>query len=132
MRALAMKTEPIANGRDVIVSLGAKARRFKDTNLPKVASAAETTGKAISDFALSTSRSVSQSLRQQQPSKSSRVGALLGSLPLLRGAGRFAMRNPALLAAAGITVAAVGYLAWRNQQRQQLEPDDASAESAML
>lgn len=116
MRTLAVTADPIANGRDAISAFKVKARDFKDANLPKAASAAEQAGKAISDFALSTSKSLAKSLRSQQTSTS---GALLQS------AGRFARRNPALLAAAGLTVAAIGYAAWRS--RQEAKPADPIA-----
>jgi hypothetical protein len=122
MRALAIKTEAMANGRDAIESLKVQAQRFKHTSLPKAAAIAETAGQTISDLALSTSKSVSHSLRKHQLRKPDDLSNLLSSIPLVRSASRFAMRNPALLATAGVAVAAIGYLAWRSQQSH--EQDD--------
>ncbi len=99
-------------------ALRGKARQFAVTNLPKAASVTENAGQALSDFALSTSRSLARTLRAQEKRSrvSSRGTALLSLTPLLRTAGRFAMRNPTLLATAGVAVAMLGYAAWRKRE----------------
>lgn len=112
MTTSARLSEARANGRDAIGALRAKAQEFTETNLPKAAEAAEHIGQTISDFAISSSRSLAQTLRDNKTgevfSKASAQAA-----PLLRTAGRFARRNPALLVGTGVAVALIGYAGWR-------------------
>jgi hypothetical protein len=110
--------EAIDAGREALVALSGKTRTFAAANLPKVASATESAGEALADFALSSSRSLAKSMRSR--GKSLHGGTtLLRSAPLLRTAGRFALRNPALIALAGAGVALIGYAAWRKQRDAQ-------------
>lgn len=114
MSTLLAKTS--ANGHAAIGNIRSSATRIRARAIPQAANAAETAGEAVSKFALSTSKSVAGALRKRQPSTATGLAALLGSSTLLRTAGRFALRNPALLAAAGVAVAALSYAAWRRQR----------------
>ena len=121
-----------ANGRDAVAALKSRARDLKDTGLPKAASAAESAGKAISSFALSSSGSVAKSLRNHVGSRRRKGisgAALLRAAPLARTAGRFALRNPAILVAAGAAFALIGYAAWK---RQQADAQDDTGETGPL
>ncbi|MBT2189001.1 hypothetical protein [Sphingobium nicotianae] len=112
-----------ANGRDAIGALKSRAQSLRETGLPRAASAAESAGHAISALALSTSKSVAQSLRGHQPSNRA-GGALRQAGPLLRVAGHFARRNRLLLAAAGATIALIGYSAWKRRESEAEVPDE--------
>lgn len=119
MTPQAAKAATLASGRDALATLRGKAHDLKEAGLPRAASAAESAGKSLSGLALSTSRSLARSLRSQTGGKRGPVAsgaALLEAVPLLRTAGRFALRNPAVLAAAGVAIAVIGYSAWRRQQ----------------
>jgi len=103
-------------GYEAIDALRLKAQKFASDNLPKAAAATESAGQAVADFALSSSRSLARALHEPLSDKSSKRGSvLLQAAPLLRTAGRFALRNPALIAATGAAVALVGYAAWRKR-----------------
>jgi hypothetical protein len=110
--------EAIDAGRDALVVLRGRTRKFAAANLPKAASAAESAGETLADFALSSSRSLAKSMRSRGKALGGGT-ALLQAAPLLRTAGRFALRNPALIALAGAGVAILGYAAWRRQRDAQ-------------
>jgi hypothetical protein len=67
---------------------------------------------------LSGSRSLAKSMRSRGKALGG-GGVLMQAAPLLRTAGRFALRNPALIALAGAGVAIIGYAAWRRQRDAQ-------------
>jgi hypothetical protein len=122
MTTSARLSEARANGREAIGVLRAKAQEFTETNLPKAAEAAEHIGQTISDFAIASSKSLAQTLREN------RTGEVLSkasaqAVPLLRTVGHFARRNPALLAGAGVAVALIGYAGWRWSQRPDTDTD---------
>jgi hypothetical protein len=119
MRSSTALAKASANGQDAFHALRGKAERIGAVALPKAASAAESAGKAISDFALSSSRSLADSLRDGKGGKVlANRALLLQASPLLRTAVRFAARNPLLLATAGIAIAAIGYSALRNRRER--------------
>ncbi len=108
-----------SNGRDIVATLKGKARNLRDAGLPKAAAATESAGKAISGFALSSSKTVAKSLRTKASGRHGKGGSgatLLQAAPLLRIAGRFALRNPVVLVATGAAIALVGYAAWKRQR----------------
>ncbi len=102
--------------RDTADTIRSKVIQFRAAALPKAAAAAESAGEAVSKIALSTSKNVAGALRPKQRSRIDRLAALLPAAPFARSAARFAIRNPAVLALAGVGIAAIGYVAWRRQQ----------------
>jgi len=114
----------LPHGREAVDSLRGKVVQLGEAALPRVASAAESTGDALSKFALSSSRQVARALRDHQPSRATRLATLLPLSPLMRRGLRLAARNPALVAIAGVGLAVVGFAAWRRQHAQ------AAAETA--
>ena len=105
----------IPNGREAIDNLRGKVVQLRSAAIPRAASAAESTGEAVSKFALSSSKQVAKALRQHRPSKSTPLATLLPFAPLLRTGVRFAARNPVILAVAGVGLAALAVAAWRRQ-----------------
>ncbi|OJY64388.1 MAG: hypothetical protein BGP16_02365 [Sphingobium sp. 66-54] len=125
MPRLRPSTRP--HGHEAIEVVRGKVVQFRSTALPRAAEAAESTGEAVSKFALSSSRQVARALRKRQPSAATSVATLLP--PLLRTGARFAARNPAVIAAAGLGLAALSFVAWRRQRAEMAAeaPDTADA-----
>jgi len=130
MKTVTAKIPTYEDGRDAIVYLKAGAQKVASRSLPVVASAAEHAGQRVSKLATAASHRISHSAvaRRVRPSKSDRLMTGLAALPLLRTASRFAVRNPAVIAAAGAAVAMIGYLAWRRSAEQGHEPDPLQQE----
>ncbi len=105
----------LPHGREAVDNLRGKVVQLGEAALPRVASAAQSTGEAVSKFALSSSRQVARTLRDQQPSRGTRLATLLPLSPLMRRGLRLAARNPAIVAVAGLGIAVVGLAAWRRQ-----------------
>lgn len=117
MNAQSLRFTPSGSGRVTVDGLRQRARHIAARNLPRAADATESAGKAMADFALSTSHSLAKSLRAVKLETKRRRGLpTLLDVPLLRAAGRFAMRNPALVAGAGLAIAALGYAALRGSE----------------
>jgi len=121
MNILAAKHQAVPNGREAVDIIRGKVVQFRSSALPRVASAAESAGEAVSKIALSTSKNVAGALRKRSPSGLEKFATLLPAGSLARSAARFAIRNPAVLALAGVGIAAIGYAAWRRQQA--VEPE---------
>lgn len=119
MRTQTAKSAAQVHGREAYEALRGRAKTFAVANLPKAASATESAGQAVADFALSGSRSLAKSMRNRGKTLA-RGKSLLGATPLLRTAGRFALRNPALIAVTGVAIALVGYSAWRKREPANL------------
>lgn len=113
-----------AHARETIGALQARAGRLATDSLPRIANTAERAGRRISELSISTSRSLARELRRRAPAPAP-ASIFDRAAPLARSAGQFAMRNPALLAAAGIGLAALGYAAWRLQRRPAQPADNA-------
>lgn len=120
----------LPNGRETIDSLRGKVVQLRAAAIPRAASAAESTGEAVSKFALSSSKQVAKALRQQRPSKSTPLATLLPLAPLLRTGVRFAARNPAVLAAAGLGLTVLGIAAWRRQRATATSENAEEADAA--
>jgi len=103
----------LPHSREAVDNLRGKVVQMGEAALPRVASAAQNTGDAVSRFALSSSRQVAQTLRHHQPSRSTRLATLLP--PLMRRGLRVAARHPGIIAVAGVGIAVVGVAAWRRQ-----------------
>lgn len=114
--------------RDAADTIRSKVVQFRSAALPKAASAAESAGEAVSKLALSASKNVAGALRPKRASGIDRLAAILPAAPLARSAARFAIRNPAVLALAGVGIAAIGYMAWRRQQADLLSEVEDEAE----
>lgn len=120
-RANALSALP--HGREAVDQLRGKVVQLGEAALPRVAAATESGGEALSQFARSSSRQIARTIRAHQSGRSSRLAGLLPMTPLLRGGLRFAARNPAIIAAAGLGIAALGFAAWRRQHaRSAAEP----------
>ena len=115
----------LPHDRESVDSLRGKVVHLGKAALPRVASAAESTGDAVSSFALSSSRQVARTLRKHQPSRATRLAALLPLSPLMRRGLRLAARNPAIVAVAGLGIAVFGFAAWR-RQHATATPDTAA------
>lgn len=124
MPSLRASTRPHA--RETIDTLRGKVVQFRSTALPHVAEAAESTGAAVSKFALSSSKQVARALRSRQPSKATALATFLP--PLMRTGVRFAARNPAVVAAAGLGLAAIGFVAWRRQRAAMAAQEPVATE----
>ena len=113
---LAPAKKAAATANDALATLRERAETFGAKALPRAASAAETAGKAVSDLALSSSRSVAKSLRSPDH------GGLLGrAAPFLRSAVRIARNNPLLFATAGVAVAVLSYAAFHKRDVEEEE-----------
>lgn len=121
---LSLRTATRQHGRETIEALRGKVGDFRSAALPRVAEAAENTGEAVSKFALSSSQHVAQAVRRREPSKSTAFATVLP--PLLRVGMRFAARNPAVVVAGGLGLAALGVVAWRRQRRVTEEVGESS------
>lgn len=124
MPSLRPSTRP--HGHETIEAVRGKVVQFRSAALPRAAEAAESTGAAVSKFALSSSRQVARALRKRQPSTATSFATLLP--PLLRTGARFAARNPAVIAAAGLGLAALGFVAWRRQRAMTAADTPEAAE----
>ena len=123
MPGIRLSTRP--DGRDVAEGLRGQVVRLRSAALPRAADAAENTGETVSQFALSSSKRVARALRKRQPSAATSFATLLP--PMLRTGARLAERHPAIIAAAGLGVAAIGIAAWRRQRRTaSVEAPDAA------
>lgn len=105
----------LPHGREAVDQVRGKVVQLGEAALPRIAAATESGGEAISQFARSSSRQIARTIRAHQSGRSSRLAGLVPMAPLLRGGLRFAARNPAIIAAAGLGLAALGYVAWRRQ-----------------
>lgn len=104
-----------ATANDALITLRERAETFSAAALPRAASAAETAGRAVSDFALSSSRSVAKSLREHNGGKA----IASATSPLLRSAVRIARNNPLLFATAGIAIAVLSYAALHKRHEEE-------------
>jgi hypothetical protein len=114
MRLSTARSKASANGEDALHALRRKAEKIGAAALPRAASAAESAGKTISDFALSSSRSLARSLHHRDANAIASGAFLQHAAPLLRTAARIARRHPLLLASAGVAIALIGYSALRS------------------
>ena len=130
MKTVTAKIPTYEDGRDAIVYLKAGAQKVASRSLPVVASAAEHAGQRVSRLATAASNKLAHSAvgRRVRPSNSDRLMTGLAAFPLIRTASRFALRHPAIIAAAGAAVAMAGYIAWRRNADQALEPDPLQQE----
>lgn len=102
----------LPNGRHAIRSLRSHAEKAAERGLSASSAAMATAEQASHRAAKVLSRGakdLSQAVREHVPARASGFA----SLPAVRQVARVARRHPALLVAAGVTAAAVGYAAWR-------------------
>ena len=114
MKISAAEDKARAHSEKVVRALRAKANEVAATVLPTVISAAESAGNAMSELAAS-AKNLAGSLHDRTGSQPLLTGTLIAqTTPILRSATRLAMRNPWLLASAGLAIAAIGYALYRN------------------
>ena len=108
--------------RDALEALRDRTDRFAAIAIPRAASAAETAGSAISDFALSSSKTIARSLRQQKGKSIGNSALAVKAAPLVRSVIGAAKRNPLLFATAGAAVAVLGYVAFHKREEEEPVP----------
>lgn len=130
MKTVTAKIPTYEDGRDAIVYLKTGAQKVARRSLPVVASAAEHAGQRVSQLATAASNRLSHTQvgRKFRPSKTDRLMTGLAAFPLIRTASRFALRNPAIIAAAGAAIAMAGYIQWRRNAELDVEPDPLQQE----
>lgn len=130
MKTVTAQIPTYEDGRDAIVYLKSSAQKVARRGLPVVVSVAEHAGQRVSKLANAASDRLSHIsvTRKVRPSKSDRLMTGLAAFPLIRTASRFALRNPAVIAAAGAAIAMAGYIAWRRNAEQDVEPDPIQQE----
>lgn len=102
----------LSNGRHAMSSLRSHAEKAAERGLSASSAVMATAEQASHRAAKLLSRGakdISQAVREHVPARASG----LASIPAVRQAARAARRHPALLVAAGVTAAAVGYATWR-------------------
>lgn len=123
MKTVTAQIPTYEDGRDAIVYLKTRAQKVASRGLPVVASVAEQAGQRVSQLANAASDRLAHTTRKVRPSKRDRLTTGLTAFPLIRSASRFALRNPAVIAAAGAAIAMAGYIAWRRNAERDVEPD---------
>jgi len=121
MKIMTRHASPLENGREVIVTLRTKAEHLAERRLPAAAAAVQRTGERATDLAVSATQSITRKLEEHLPRG---ISKRLETMPLLRTRRHRARRNAVLLTAAGVAIAAIGYLAWRH--RSEEVPEDLS------
>jgi len=135
MSSANIQSRILSNGHDAVVALRERAEHLSSAVRPHVAAGVDRAGETISHLADVASRSVSRAVEDRRDARdrcSAGLSALatVATLPAFaRTARRAAVRHPALLAIGGLSLAAIGYLAWRAQRdaQQAVQDDDVSA-----
>lgn len=104
---------------DVIKSVSEKGAAIASDALPRIADAAQRTGKTVADLAISAGEAIAAQLRKQDSNSVATLGATLATTGALGSVVRFAMRRPVLALVGGIAVAQIGLAIWRRQQDAQ-------------